>query len=59
MLSHASLLLQIHIYQIRSDYQMGVEKPALAEKPTFKLSLNEVVRDGYNYPIVLFDDCLL
>ena len=39
---------------------MGVEKPALPEKPAFKLSLNEVVRDGYKfYIIVLHDDCFL
>ena len=31
-------------HQIRSDLQMGVEKPALPEKPAFKRSLNEVVR---------------
>merc|ERR1719464_285989 len=31
---------------IRSDLQMGVEKPALPEKPAFKLTLNEVVSDA-------------
>ena len=39
-------------HQIRSDLQMGVEKPALPEKPAFKLSLNEVV----SWIQLFFDD---